>query len=167
MFYIAIAILEFLYGMQNGSGYMLYYFPSLNRIYALVFINLTINLGCQMSLVDGVKSLTIFLSLQRAVACLIPTKYYLISGRKVCLMITLGIIVATNLISGPYFFQWNTVYNNVTNTYVSQKTELKNSADFKTYDIFYSRYYVGGQGIAVLASSFLAVAGMWKAIFLR
>lgn len=161
--YRAIAVLIFIYAFQNHFFYLVRYKPQVTANYIVPWLEAIPLRGLQYSVVDGARWLMVFLSLQRAIACLLPTKFHLISGRRVCLVVTIGTILVTTALRGQYFFDKSVIWNNVTGTYSRVYNSFHYSKYFQTYNSIYSEYYMAIEGLAILISSLLAVAGMLKA----
>lgn len=107
-----------------------------------------------------------FLSVQRFIACIIPSKYHLVNTRGICL----GITIAIYLISVPYITPTimgvTVVWRNNSQIYVPTPTEFGTSSTYKQYNYFMAQFRTV-QGVIVLVTSIMAIVGMLKASALK
>lgn len=112
--------------------------------------------------------LIVFLSLQRAVACLIPNQYYLWKRKIVCTGVTIGGFLFSAAFVCPQLFAYNyaCAQNQTAPFPLPEFNNFGNSSEFRIYYKTLDCYRLA-QSIAHLVSSTLAICGMLKATLLK
>lgn len=116
---------------------------------------------CNLS-VNYTSILVIFLSIHRAIGCLLPQKYYLLDSRKLCLGVTIGTFLIFIPTAIPQAFAMQCSFDNKTLLYSSSSV----NNDYKIYSNTLS-WFRSVQGIAITVTSTLAVIGMVKTALFR
>lgn len=167
VYYKAIAIFEFFYNLstfeQTSESIYTYYFT---RNYNWFFFGTLINNNIGNIFPHSTDTLTIFLSLERAVACLLPAKFYFLHHISVCVsvfVIAFGAALVTYI--PPIFAFFVGIHPN-TGTYFQFRTDFGGSHEYEIYEEFISSLLLI-QSIAVFVSTAFAVAGMVRAIMIK
>lgn len=111
--------------------------------------------------------LACFLSLQRAVACFLPTKFSYINNRGLCIAVTIITFLAMVALHSPSAILRQVFWNETEKRYVYEDSPIKISVKYKAYSSFIDHYYRVGLAVTVVVTSALAIAGMLKAAMFR
>lgn len=102
-----------------------------------------------------------FLSIQRAVACLIPTKYDYFDGKRVCLGVIIGFVLINAIFWVPQLFGVRIFFNNQRNRYD------------KSYDLIPDAYFEALEmyrlvlAVIIGATTVAAIVGILRATALK
>lgn len=107
-----------------------------------------------------------FLSLQRFVACTVPSKYHLVNTRGVCLGVTIAIYLLSVPYIAPTIMGVTVIWKNQSQIYVSVASDFGKSETYKEYNDFMVQFRTI-QGVIVLVTSVMAIYGMLKASALK
>jgi hypothetical protein len=108
--------------------------------------------------------LIIFLSVERAVACLLPTKYHYLERRWIYIAVIIGSLLFSCVLGLPAFFQYSYIFNLATGIYLpvlSWSHEADNIYNATT------QYYSIIEAALVLMSTVLSVAGLIKSVIIK
>lgn len=156
------AALEIIYTpFTVGYAYGLIYRDEMVRSYALYWF-------CQRSIVISnvlaniVDLITKFLSIERAIATLLPTKFYLVDRWRVFFPVFGFVLLLAGSICVPNLFAFDVVFDPIDETFKEMKTNFGESQFYKDFDtlvgeFFYSRAFFGPVIVA------FSVGGMLRA----
>lgn len=163
--YKALAGFEFLYAMCNAIDFFFVLNDHLMKSYAWTWLDSVVTaflnpiLNCSILVI-------VFLSLHRAVACLIPQKFHKMDNEFVCYGVAIGVILASVAFFAPALSSagnvvwWNDHYIAPLNG------DFWDNINYDLYVKFLNNYRLV-QATAIFGSSTLAIVGMLKAVVLR
>lgn len=135
--YQSIAVHEFLLAVSYIFGYLLQYDPKLCVSYMFFLIRWVIREPVFYITIENVKTMIIFLSIYRAMACLFPTKFDLINGKKFWLTLTVGIVIISSAVFWPTAYVKHIEWDKNKNCYAGNQ---KNAIVTDTFSAFLDTY---------------------------
>lgn len=160
--YQAIAVSELIYTFARAVGYMFSLYPV--RLSKYLFTSWIRYVACVYAL-DAFAYyniiLSTFLSLQRAFACFLPTKFHYVNRRWLCVAVCVVPFIVMFAFLSPPIFLTRVYWNEEENRY-DYTDPPSTSNSYKTY-MTVLLYIHFGFIACVAISSALAIAGMLKA----
>lgn len=163
--YIAVAVSEFIYTIT----YAFSRWATLNGLFTSSYSWARFSKDRQPLFDVSVSATTIlivFLSLHRAVACLLPNKYYWFNTKRVCVGVVIFAYVASAFHAVPQLFAYDYKTDNETGRFAAIYSQFGLSQAYITYATVIDTYRLV-QGLAHFVSSTLAIIGMLRAISLK
>lgn len=165
--YQAIAVSEFFYAIINILYYWSEVVPSASADYTYIWLDAILGRPLATCCENMTFVLVVFLSLQRAVACLIPTKYHLVSTQTICLSVVIVSSCVSAVYAAPELFAYNVVWVNATDCYDYEDSLFRNGAFYQAYEHYVRNVVRIAQAAAVFMSSLLAIIGILQATQLK
>lgn len=164
VYYKAIAIAEILY-LASGRASILVETIYVQDVWSCPYQLSTLMVDAANNLCVFVDLLVIYLSIERAIACLLPLHFHLIDKKAVSYSVIAGAALLVGLLNVPYLFAYRIETDSSGKCSVAYNSVWSATAEAAYDSILESCSFA--DGILIMVSTSLAVAGMIRSIFTR